>query len=62
MMGDELGVARRFGENLRRVRRQADLSQEELGFRASLHRSKAAQLAETFSSVKPDLAHRTAII
>ena len=39
-MGDELGVARRFGENLRRVRRQADLSQEELGFRASLHRTE----------------------
>lgn len=43
-MGDEMGVARRFGENLRRVRRQADLSQEELGFRASLHRTEVGLL------------------
>jgi transcriptional regulator with XRE-family HTH domain len=43
-MGDELGVARRFGENLRRVRRQADLSQEELGYRASLHRTEVGLL------------------
>ena len=43
-MGDELGVGRRFGENLRRVRRQADLSQEELGYRASLHRTEVGLL------------------
>jgi hypothetical protein len=30
-------VARQFGENLRAVRRQAGLSQEEVGFRASLY-------------------------
>lgn len=43
-MGDEMGVGRRFGENLRRVRRQANLSQEELGRRASLHRTEVGLL------------------
>lgn len=38
-MGADLEVARRFGENLRRARRRADLSQEQLGSRASLHRT-----------------------
>ncbi|HKB51902.1 MAG TPA: helix-turn-helix transcriptional regulator [Solirubrobacterales bacterium] len=36
-MGADLEVARRFGANLRRARRRADLSQEQLGSRASLH-------------------------
>jgi transcriptional regulator with XRE-family HTH domain len=38
-MGADLDVARRFGANLRRARRRADLSQEQLGSRASLHRT-----------------------
>jgi transcriptional regulator with XRE-family HTH domain len=38
-MGADLEVARRFGVNLRRARRRADLSQEQLGSRASLHRT-----------------------
>jgi transcriptional regulator with XRE-family HTH domain len=37
-------VALKFGENLRRCRRQADLSQEELGVRASLHRTEIGLL------------------
>lgn len=37
-------VARQFGENLRAVRRQAGLSQEEVGFRASLHRTEIGLL------------------
>jgi len=32
-------VAQRFGENLRRCRRRAGLSQEDLGVRAGLHRT-----------------------
>ncbi len=32
-------VARRFGKNLRRCRSQAGLSQEDLAFRAGLHRT-----------------------
>lgn len=38
------GVARQFGENLRRARKKAGLSQEELGFRASLHRTEIGLL------------------
>src|SRR6202789_1085409 len=38
------GVALRFGENLRRCRRIAGLSQEELGERASLHRTEIGML------------------
>ena len=37
-------VARRFGANLRRARKQADLSQEEVGFRSSLHRTEVGLL------------------
>lgn len=37
-------LALRFGENLRRCRRRADLSQEELGERASLHRTEIGML------------------
>ncbi|MBS1894721.1 MAG: helix-turn-helix transcriptional regulator [Actinobacteria bacterium] len=40
-------VARRFGENLRRVRRREGLSQEELGRRASLHRTEIGKLENT---------------
>lgn len=43
-MGADLDVARRFGANLRRVRRRADLSQEEVGARASLHRTEIGLL------------------
>ena len=38
------GVAVKFGENLRRCRRRADMSQEELGSRASLHRTEIGLL------------------
>jgi transcriptional regulator with XRE-family HTH domain len=34
----------RFGKNLARCRRRADLSQEELAVRASLHRTAVGQL------------------
>lgn len=37
-------VARRFGENLRRHRKVADISQEELGVRCSLHRTEIGLL------------------
>jgi ribosome-binding protein aMBF1 (putative translation factor) len=38
------GVALRFGANLRRCRQLAGLSQEELGERASLHRTEIGKL------------------
>lgn len=37
-------VARRFGENLRRLRKEAEISQEELGLRCSLHRTEIGLL------------------
>jgi transcriptional regulator with XRE-family HTH domain len=37
-------LARCFGENVLLTRRLADLSQEELGFLASLHRTEIGQL------------------
>jgi transcriptional regulator with XRE-family HTH domain len=37
-------IAARFGENLRRCREQAHVSQEELGIRASLHRTQIGVL------------------
>jgi transcriptional regulator with XRE-family HTH domain len=39
-----MDIAARFGENLSRVRKRADLSQEELSVRASLHRTEISQL------------------
>jgi transcriptional regulator with XRE-family HTH domain len=39
-----MDVARRFGENLRKCRRRAGLSQEELGMRSSLHRTEIGLL------------------
>lgn len=37
-------IAALFGENLASCREKADLSQEELGIRASLHRTEISQL------------------
>ncbi len=37
-------VALRFGENLRRARRRAGISQDELAARASLHRTEIGML------------------
>jgi len=39
-----LALAERFGKNLRRVRKREDLSQEQLGRRASLHRTEIGLL------------------
>lgn len=40
----EASVARQFGKNLRKARRRADLSQEEVGVLASLHRTEIGLL------------------
>jgi len=37
-------VAGRFGDNLARARREADMSQDELAVRASVHRTEISQL------------------
>jgi transcriptional regulator with XRE-family HTH domain len=39
-----IAIAAVFGENLRAQREAADLSQEELGYRASLHRTEISLL------------------
>ncbi|MGH2975964.1 MAG: helix-turn-helix domain-containing protein [Solirubrobacterales bacterium] len=39
-----IDIAGRFGDNLTRLRKAADLSQEELSVRASLHRTEISQL------------------
>lgn len=37
-------IAARFGDNLIRCRKLADLSQDELGVRASVHRTEISQI------------------
>jgi transcriptional regulator with XRE-family HTH domain len=37
-------IAARFGDNLKRVRREAGMSQDELSVRASVHRTEISQL------------------
>lgn len=37
-------IARRFGVNLRKVRKQTGLNQEEVGFRSALHRTEIGLL------------------
>jgi transcriptional regulator with XRE-family HTH domain len=39
-----VNVAQQFGENLRHQRRRAGFSQEEVGVRASVHRTEVSQL------------------
>ncbi len=39
-----MDIAARFGDNLARCRKRADLSQDELSVRASLHRTEVSQL------------------
>lgn len=39
-----MDIAARFGDNLVRCRKRADLSQDELSVRASLHRTEISQL------------------
>jgi transcriptional regulator with XRE-family HTH domain len=39
-----MDVAARFGDNVKRQRKLADLSQEELSIRASLHRTEVSQI------------------
>lgn len=39
-----IDIAARFGDNLARLRRAADLSQDQLSVRASVHRTEVSQL------------------
>jgi transcriptional regulator with XRE-family HTH domain len=51
-------VARRFGDNLRRVRRREGLSQEQLAVRASLHRTEVGKLEGGERTCRIDTAIR----
>jgi transcriptional regulator with XRE-family HTH domain len=53
-------VKTRLGENLRRCRKQADLSQEELSFRAGLHRTAVSQLERGIRAARADTLVRLA--
>lgn len=50
----------RFGRNLTRCRERADVSQEELGFRASLHRTEISLLERGERMPRVDTAVRIA--
>jgi transcriptional regulator with XRE-family HTH domain len=55
-----LAVAGRFGENLRRVRKREDLSQERLAKRASLHRTEIGLLEKGIRVCRIDTLIRLA--
>lgn len=50
----------RLGENLRRCRKQVDLSQEEVSFRAGLHRTAVGQLERGERTARADTLVRLA--
>ncbi|HEX4730521.1 MAG TPA: helix-turn-helix transcriptional regulator [Solirubrobacterales bacterium] len=56
----DLAVAERFGENLRRVRKREDLSQEKLAKRASLHRTEIGLLEKGLRVCRIDTLIRLA--
>jgi transcriptional regulator with XRE-family HTH domain len=49
-----IDVAARFGDNLARCRKLADLSQEKLSVRASLHRTEISQLERGLRTARVD--------
>ncbi len=55
-----MNVAERFGDNLKRERRLADLSQDELAFRASVHRTEISQLERGLRHARVDTVAKLA--
>jgi transcriptional regulator with XRE-family HTH domain len=49
-----IDIAARFGDNLARCHKLADLSQEELSVRASLHRTEISQLERGLRTARVD--------
>ena len=43
-----MSVARQFEANLARIRKRADMSQEEVSFRASVHRTEVSHLSAAY--------------
>ena len=55
-----MNVAEQFGDNLRRQRKLADLSQDELALRASLHRTEVSQLERGLRHARVDTVAKLA--
>jgi transcriptional regulator with XRE-family HTH domain len=55
-----MDVAARFGDNLARQRKLADLSQDDLAFRASLHRTEISQLERGLRHARVDTVAKLA--
>jgi transcriptional regulator with XRE-family HTH domain len=55
-----LNAAERFGENLRRQRRLADMSQDEVAFRAGVHRTEISQLERGLRHARVDTVAKLA--
>jgi transcriptional regulator with XRE-family HTH domain len=55
-----VSVAQQFGDNLRRARKRADLSQENLAWGASVHRTEVSQLERGLRTARIDTVAKLA--
>lgn len=55
-----MNAAERFGANLKRQRRLADMSQDEVAFRAGVHRTEVSQLERGLRHARVDTVAKLA--
>jgi transcriptional regulator with XRE-family HTH domain len=55
-----VSVAEQFGDNLARIRKRAGMSQEEVSFRASVHRTEVSQLERGLRVARVDTVAKLA--
>jgi len=55
-----MNVAQQFGDNLARIRKRAGMSQEEVSFRASVHRTEVSQLERGLRVARVDTVAKLA--
>ena len=55
-----MSVAQQFGDNLARIRKRAGMSQEEVSFRASVHRTEVSQLERGLRVARVDTVAKLA--
>lgn len=55
-----MSVAKQFGDNLARLRKRSGLSQEEVGWRASVHRTEVSQLERGLRVARVDTVAKLA--
>ena len=55
-----MNAAERFGDNLKRQRKLADLSQDEVSIRASIHRTEVSQLERGLRHARVDTVAKLA--